>query len=210
VTHLTRQELTRFWRGEAVDRERTLAHLAACDDCGALYGEIVDAEPPPPAAVPPSLLARGRRAFRSADAGPRFAVWRFALPVAVVAAVAVAVTLFPRAAPSPPAAQSPAGVSGVRGGGLQALEPSGATEAPFVFRWTSAVQPSGFAVEVRDASGSTVLRLESRSESLALDAAARATLTPGARYEWRVVALDAEGAELTASGWLPFVLASEP
>jgi hypothetical protein len=208
VTHLTRQELTRFWRGEAADRERTLAHLAECDDCGALYGEIVDAEPPPPEAVPPGLRARGRRVYRSADAGPRFAVWRFALPVAVLAAAAVAVTMIPRQTPSPPAVPSPA--SGLRGTGLVALEPNGELEAPFVFRWSSAVQPASYAVEVRDARGSIVLRQDSRSERHALDAAARARLAPGARYEWRVVALDAEGTELTASRWLPFVLSSGP
>jgi hypothetical protein len=201
MTHLTRDELTRFRRGETGDRERIVAHLAACDECGALYGEVLDAEPPEPAVVSPALVARGRRAFRAGRRRGDARLWRFAVPLAAAAAAVVVALLLPRAREAAP----PDPAAGLRGAGLQALAPAGEVAA-LDFRWTSALHPASFAVEVREPGAAVVLREVVAGESWQPSAAERAAIVAGRAYEWRVVALDAAGEPLTASSWQRFVV----
>ena len=75
TVHLTREELQRWWdHGSPADRDRVVGHLAECDACGALYGEILDAEAPPATeieSVDRSLTDRAYRTYRSPQATPR-------------------------------------------------------------------------------------------------------------------------------------------
>ena len=46
MTHLDREEIVRWWQeGAPSDRHRFVEHLAECDACGALLGEVIDARP---------------------------------------------------------------------------------------------------------------------------------------------------------------------
>ena len=75
VTHLTRDELVR-WRDapHQGDRDRIVLHLAACDDCGALYAELMRTRPATAAA---EVLAPAAFAKAGLKAGPtRPAAWR--------------------------------------------------------------------------------------------------------------------------------------
>jgi hypothetical protein len=203
MSHLTRDELLAFWRTGAGDRDRVVAHLATCDACGALYGELIAEQDAPAAAVAVAeLAARGRAVYagrRSAGRAP----WR--LPAvriaALAAAVLAAILLLPRAPrPSPAADGAPA----LRGVALRALAPAGEAVPPLHFRWASALAATAYRIEVRDGAGRVVLERTTSAVSLAL---ADEALTPGASYAWRVVALDARGEPLSASAWQPFVVA---
>jgi hypothetical protein len=206
MTHLTRDELDAFWRGDATaERERIVGHLAACDACGALYGEVVDADLPPPSTVPRRLLERGRRVYRGGGRRATRGRWRLVVPLAALAAAAVVavVLLEPRRPTAPPAAER---APGVRGTAVVTLAPRG-EGATLDFRWSSAVRPASFAVEVREPDGAAVLRRVVPGESWEPSPAERAAIVPGRAYEWRVVALDAAGEALTASSWQRFSVA---
>ena len=46
MTHLERDEILRWWQeGAPSDRHRIVEHLAECDRCGALFGEVIDTRP---------------------------------------------------------------------------------------------------------------------------------------------------------------------
>lgn len=222
MSHLTREELSRFWAGEPAGRERVIAHLAECDACGALYGEVVDAEPPPPpATVPRGLVARGRRAYRRQNRAPGARWSRAVVPLAAAAAVVLVAVLLRPMPLWEEEREIPAG-SGLRGAGVEAVEPSGETPPSFSFRWSTAIRPQGWSVEVREAgSGRLVLRAPGSGDAgAAAEAGAGGQLepspdelaqfAPGVAYEWRVVALDAAGEALTESAWRRFVVVAAP
>jgi hypothetical protein len=206
VTHLAREELERWWaEGSPADRERIEGHLAECDACGALYGEVIDAGPALPSAAvatDPGLVARGYRAFDSRARGgrmpPRVAVW-----LAAAAAVAI-VALGPLVWRSRPEAD------GIRGSSLQPLAPVGAVVPPLRVQWTSPVETAGYTVEVRDAEQRLLFSLAGAGEEVALPAERLAGLTPGRTYWWTVVAREPSGEEVMRSPPRAFSIVSGP
>lgn len=215
MTHLTREALERFRReGSPAERDRIVAHLAVCDACGALYGEVLDQEPvePTPATAPlaAALRERGYRSYRRNAPGWWSAWWRRPATLAGAAAAAVAVALV-LALPLLRESSRPAPAldqTGVRGSGVQALEPIGEAARPLRFRWSSALDAPRFELEIRDADGRVVAAVTSDREQAELAADDEARLVPGARYTWRVTALDADGEVMAVTEPRSFVVAA--
>ncbi len=194
MTHLSREELKRSWReGPESERERIVSHLAVCDECGALYGELIDvwdlATPKPAAESRPELAARGYRAYRPRRSG------LFSLPPlvwgAAAAALLVALGVFTLRDPSP--RHDP---GGIRGASLQPLSPIGRVDPPIDFRWESPVRAFRYRIEVVDAERRPRIVLYSDVESIALPRERLLELEPGMEYGWFVVALDESGEEI--------------
>jgi hypothetical protein len=207
MTHLSREELARWWReGPESDRERIVSHLAVCDDCGALYGDLIDAQPLPTSLAPetrPDLVARALRAFRL----PRRGLRTFLSPPALAAVAAAAallvaigvVTLRPTADPG-----------GIRGTSLQPLSPIGQARPPVEFRWESPVRASRYRLEVLDAGGGSLFVLFSDAESLSLPEEQFEELEPGREYSWEVVALGPAGEEIMKAPRRSFSVSGSP
>jgi hypothetical protein len=194
MTHLTREELERWWqRGDPADRERVVGHLAACDECGSLYGRVIDGLDPTAADLPEvrrALVRRGVRVYRPARGWWPLPRWVVATAALTGLVVAISVPLL--RTPAAPVTDTPVAV---RGSALQALGPVGLVEAPVTFRWASPVTAASYRVEIRD--GDRVLStLLTGDESVELPAADLARLDPGRTYSWLVVALTAEGDEI--------------
>jgi hypothetical protein len=68
MTHLTRADLTR-WRDapDPADRDRIVLHLAECDECGALYADLMRTRP---AAAGPDELEPAAFMKAGFEAGP--------------------------------------------------------------------------------------------------------------------------------------------
>ena len=201
MTHLTRDELERWRdRGAAGDRDRVLAHLAACEPCRKQYAELVRLPPAPPSRFDPrEFVARGRDAYRES----RLAWWRhpavwIAAP-AVAAAVVVLALLVPR---QPPLVERPAGVRSTE---LAAEAPVGEVRAAGAFKWSSPFAAARYRLVVRDATGATVFTGSAAAEQLTLPAETAARLTPG-RYTWAVEAIDASGSVIAASQLQSFTI----
>jgi hypothetical protein len=207
VTHLAREELERWWtEGRPADRDRIEGHLAACDACGALYGEVIDSLPLPAGLAAGSdqeLAARGLHAFaggqpRALRVPPRAALWAAAAALAAAALV----PLLGRPGPEPP--------DGIRGASLQPLEPLGTVAPPVRFAWASPVRAAGYVVEVRDPQKGLVFSLSSAEPPLDVPPERLARLTPGWIYWWTVIARDASGEEIMRSPPRSFVVVSVP
>lgn len=134
MTHLTRDDFVR-WRDtpNPADRDRIVLHLASCDECGALYAELMRTRP---AAAGPEELEPAAFMKAGAGAGPapqarilRPAAWRrFALPLAAAAVVILGVTTLLRR-----------DSGSFRGGDneVQLSAPSGSVDsAALTFQWT--------------------------------------------------------------------------
>jgi hypothetical protein len=192
MTHLTRDELLR-WRDahDAADRGRIVEHLAECDDCGAMYAELIRTRPAtegPIALDARDFVAAGVAA--GAPSVPRRSWWRapavwIAIP-ATAAAALVLMTVISR--PSIPPLSEP--TSTTRGSALVPLSPAGPVAGRLEFRWTSPFAASRYRIVVRDASGVVVLSHETTEERLVTDDATMRGLPRGA-YTWSVEALDA-------------------
>jgi hypothetical protein len=209
MTHLSREELQRWWEhGHPAERERIVAHLAECDQCGALYGQILDTRPVDGDAQTsaPDLVARARGAYR-ARRRPGF--WS---PGRLVAYGAAAALLPAVAIPAFRNAVLP--VVGdrhdIRGTSLQALDPVGEITPPVRFRWASPIDAPRYAVEVRDAERRLVFSLPSGPDELSLGTDRLAELEPGRQYTWEAIALTAEGEEMVRSTPQSFSVAPSP
>jgi hypothetical protein len=203
VTHLTRDELVRWHEtGSAQDRDRIVGHLAACDDCGRLYGEVLQtspvAVPVPLADAARELAPLGHRAVSG-----RRAFWS---PGRLVAAAAAVVLLGVLA--SPMVSRWTTGEDsdrGVRGTTLQVTSPVGPVVPPLEFQWASPFAASRYRVEVLDASGQVVALATVAAERATWSDFAAPTPAPGA-YTWRVTALDGSGATIAVSNTGAFVV----
>lgn len=211
MSHLTRDELTR-WRDEAppAERDHIVGHLATCDTCGALYAELVRTRPAKHFATklrPADFVARGYRAYAPAKAGAwTFRDWRVWSTVAAAVVVIVTGTLL---TPSVDRGSKPlAGGSEVRGTSIQVLSPIGIVTPPVTFRWSSPVRATTYSLEVRDETQALVHSAKVRAEEAPLPSNLQNGLTPGGRYFWVVVALDAAGEEIMRSAPQAFVLAA--
>jgi hypothetical protein len=207
MTHLTREELQQWWRhGASGARDRIVAHLAECDECGALYGEVIDADPAPlDAAAARDASPRGYSAYRR----PRriFGVdWRV-LAVSGAAAVLLLVAIVP-ALLGPSGRFEPDG-GGIRGTSLQPLAPIGTVAPPVQFRWASPVNAARYVVEVREEGVEQILfTVTSDTESVALPREQLGRLTPGRAYSWVVVAVDRTGTEIMRAAPREFVVST--
>jgi hypothetical protein len=205
MTHLTREELQRWWeRGLAADRDRVVGHLAECDECGRLYADVIDAQPVDAADAPalePAVVARAYRAVSSGAATSRAWSARSLAAYAAAAAVVLAVSI--------PAwriaIERWGGDDGtIRGTSLLALEPSGTAGRPIRFRWASPIDAPSYRIEVRDAQQGLVLTLPTMVLELTLTPDQAGTLLPGRVYTWQVVAATVEGDEIMRSQTLTF------
>jgi len=197
MTHLTRDDLERWLTaGDPRDRERVVGHLASCDECGRLYGEMLEAAPvavaPEHVRLAAELAPAGHRAFdarRSFWLSPRFA-----------AAAAAAVLLGVLAVP-PIVRWASTDDSGVatRGTSLQVLSPVGAISVPPEFRWTSPYAAPRYRVELLDAADRAIGSATVTREQASWSELSRTPPSPGATYRWRVTALDANGAPIASS-----------
>jgi len=198
MSHLTRDELERWWAaGRPEERSRIVGHLAACDDCSALYGDILDTLPVEPAAGAEveRLKRLGYRAYRPerrAGILARRPAWAgLVLAAGLVAAAFLLPVLTRRSAPPQDGA--------VRGTAIQLLSPAGTVRPPVEFRWRSPVSAASFRLEVLDDSGRTVYTSRVAQEHTAVPGALEALLEPGREYRWQVVALDEAGEEIIRS-----------
>jgi hypothetical protein len=186
MTHLTRDDLLR-WRDapSPADRDRIVLHLASCDDCGAVYAELMRTRP---ATAGPEELEPAVFLKAGADAGPapqarinRPTAWRrFAIPLAAAAVLILGVTTLLDRDPG-----------SFRGGDneLQLSAPSGAVDkGALTFQWTalpgtpsqrlliySLDDPSQPAVDARNVT--SPLRLTEEQA---------ARLRPGIDYRWMI------------------------
>jgi hypothetical protein len=208
MTHLSREEL-RLWaaRESPADRERIVGHLAICDECVVLLGEVMDERPvalssTSPAASP-ELITRGYDAYRRTPSTVR-PIGRWA-PLAAAAAIVVAVTatIVWQRSGAPPIPSS----NEIRGSDIQPLSPSGTVDQPLIFRWASPVAATTFLLEIADEGGRLVHAERVPREEAPASAALLARLKPGTRYTWTVVALDARGEPILRSSPQSFTLA---
>lgn len=205
--HLTRDELQRWWtHGAPEDRDRIVGHLAECDACGALYAEVIDAQPVTPLAQPADARLQARAYRIHSTPGHAPAVWWWWPRAALVAAaatflLAIAVPWFRWSGP----------VSwrdgGIRGSTLQPVSPIGTVEPPVRFAWTSPVRASRYEVEVRTSDGRLVARFSTTREQLELTPTEQQRLEPGRRYTWIVAAFVADGEPMLRTPAREFVIA---
>lgn len=212
MTHLTREDLERWWReGAPADRERILSHLAACDECGALYGAVIDAEPVGRDTAPsfPELRPRGYRAHRT---GNRRVGFRWPSPPVLAACAAAAVILIAFIVPAVRESARPVDPvdSAVRGTSLQPLAPIGTVAPPVRFRWASPVEAARYAVEIRDERRELLFVLSTGTESIDLPPDQLARLTPGHTYFWEVAAIGPGDEEIMRGPARLFVVSIGP
>lgn len=210
MTHLTREDIERWWQaGNPAERERVIGHLAECDRCVQLYASVVDELPGAgsPRVAPAEAIPLGRRLYRG-PAAPRRGrpAWRPAYLLAGgLAAVLIAVVVLVPSMREPSALPDTAGVRGTR---VQLLEPAGTVAAPFVFRWASPLAAPRFRLDIDDADGVRVHSETVDGDARGVTDASALGLVSGVEYRWQVVALDANGRELIRSEPQPFVVGS--
>jgi hypothetical protein len=206
MTHLSRDELERWWREDSPgERDRIVGHLAECDECGALYSAVIDAEPisaPSRSEAQADLAARAYRVYR----GPRRAIRSLWSAPTLAAAAVLLIGLGVVALREP----KPDDSSGVRGTSLQPIAPIGRVEPPLEFRWASPVSAARYRVEVRDAERRMLFELTSPVESVALPPARQSELAPGEEYTWEVVALSPGGEEIMRAPASSFSISKGP
>ncbi|MGH9349395.1 MAG: hypothetical protein ACRD26_19265 [Vicinamibacterales bacterium] len=200
MTHLTRDELDRWWRsGQPTDRSRIVGHLAECDECAALYADVIESRPVAATELPDApadLVARAHRLYGRQSGAPR-AQWRWwtvGTAAAAILVAAIAIQLLRQ--PSPRGAASE---RDIRGSVLQLMAPIGTVAPPVHFRWASPVAAERFVVEVRDDDERLVLALSSASEAVPLPEHQRAQLLSGRTYQWQVIAVGPGGDEIMRS-----------
>jgi hypothetical protein len=193
MTHLSLEELERWWReGPETERDRIVGHLAVCDDCGARYGRIVDAQPVAASPAPETKRDLAASAFRVYPR-PRRGLRTLLSPLALAGVAAAAVLLIAIGVATLRPTSDP---GGIRGTSLQPLSPIGQARPPVEFRWESPVRASRYRLEVTDAEGRSLFVLFSERESLPLPRERLEELEPGREYSWEVVALGPSGEEI--------------
>jgi hypothetical protein len=195
MTHLTRADLTR-WRDapDPADRDRIVLHLAECDECGALYADLMRTRP---AAAGPDELEPAAFMKAGFEAGPvpqpttapaiqstspaRSGMWRrVAIPLAAAAVVILGVTTLLRR-----------DSASFRGGdnALQLSAPSGtvATGA-LTFQWTAPPDtPSQrLLVYALDDPSQPAVDAKNVTSPFRLTGEQAARLRPGTDYRWMI------------------------
>jgi hypothetical protein len=207
VTHLAKDDLLRWRdRGEETERARVVGHLAVCDECGAVYAEMLRTRPldePVPVGISPETAALRARGYAARAGHARFRPRPLAAAVAFVAAGGV--LLFTRGSSDRPTA----GGATVRGTELVPLAPAEQAAWPLEFRWASPLAAAVYRVDVLAPGGALIHTMRTRERSAA-DPALRTLLEPGRRYTWTVTALREDGREVMRSQPRPFVVASAP
>lgn len=216
MTHLTREELVR-WRdqGLAADRDRIVGHLAACGECAAMYAELVRTAPadePATSLHAGDFVNRGYRARRRGGLVDALAAplrsWRpLTIAAAGAAAALLLVMLLPDARRRLQSEHIDPEQAGIRGGSLELVAPVGPGSVPAEFRWRSPIEAASYRVDVFDDQGTLMYAIAAATERAAVTAELRGVLTAGARYRWKVTALDDLGAAITSSELQTFVVA---
>jgi hypothetical protein len=182
MTHLTRDELV-GWRDapNPAERDRIVLHVAGCDECGAVYAELMRTRPAvagPEALEPAAFMAAG------AGAGPvlhRAVSWRrVAIPLAAAAVLIVGVTTLLRREPA-----------SYRGGdqALRLSVPSGTVDrGTLTFEWIA--QPGTpsqrLVIYSLDDPSQPVIDAKNVNSPLRLTREQLARLRPGIDYRWMV------------------------
>ena len=197
MTHLSRNELER-WRdqGRAEDRERVLAHLAACKPCTDAYAELLRGAPAmttPTHFDPADFVTRGYAARRKTTgwftAFQSWNVWVAALGAAAL--VVVVVSLGPR----------PGSESGdaIRGAQIELASPSEMAAAPSELQWRSGIAAPAFHIALVDPRGAVVFETDVSAPRVTLPGEVRARMLPGSAYTWKISALDREKRTITSA-----------
>jgi anti-sigma factor RsiW len=207
MTHFTDAELMRWSdRGPGSDRDRVMAHVAACGACAARYA----------AAVRTRALADGEahaediHAFTEAGRrivppSPRVVPFRqrvawIAIPLAAAAGIVIAVAVSRRDV-VPRSDTAPV----LRGGTLHTIAPSGETTTDARFEWASGASAARYKITVGAPAG-PIYTFIARSSPAAMPDQLRSLLVPGTQYWWTVTALDAGGRVFLVAERRPFTI----
>jgi hypothetical protein len=177
MTHFTDIELHRWSQsGPGPDRERIVAHLAACADCARRHAAAIRNRPlqAEPAADAQEFAAAGRRV-------PKRGRWVAPLAAAAVLVIAVAIPIAMRR-------ENTANELHLRGGAI-VTSTSGSDLV-----WSSGISAPRYRIEIADASGTIFSSLTDRTRM-----PRPPQLKPGVQYWWTVTALDAQGRPIMAS-----------
>jgi hypothetical protein len=201
MAHVMREEMLR-WRdqGRPEDRERMLTHLASCPSCAREYAEIIRTAPVVP--VPQhfdagDFVKRGYavRATTASQARQGWLVswkmWAGVLSAAAVLTLVVSTGLVP--------VPGSGGGGTTRGASIELVTPEPSATAPAVLEWRSGLVPERFRVELTDASGTVLYRVDTTETNLVLPEEIRRQLVPGGSYQYTVAALDADGEVITSA-----------
>lgn len=192
MTHLSDHELQRWREGHTADRDRIVAHVAACDACGGRLAELVRTAP---ASGPASTFDPA--SFRDAGlqtgqwrAGARRGPWRYIPVAAAAAAVIVAVVYF-----------GPARRDAVTRGGADAVrlvQPSGTVDATtLTFTWAGPEGPYGLRVFDPGNITEPVIARDAATTGYQPSPEERARLRAGVSYRWFV---ESESGQTSAAG----------
>jgi len=200
MTHFRDAELRQWSRsGPGADRDRVVAHVAACATCAAAYADAMRAASlaPIPVVEPDEVADFVKVGYqvpsRSADAGRS---WRRRTLIALAAAAAliVAVTV-----PYLRDTREARDAITVRGDAIQALAPIGSVERGTEFRWSATAAAARYRLDIGDTTG-VLFAVTTTATSARLPAAGGPALIPGTDYWWMVTALDATNREVASSG----------
>lgn len=136
------------------------------------------------------------------EPGKSASMWRWALPIAAVAVLAVGLTLVNRnvrSAVAPGVEADPGGT--VRGTEIQITAPAGAVGTIREFAWQSPIRAERYRVIVRR--GSTVV-WQTETTSLSAPPPPAGVIQRDVQYEWQVEAIDREGTVRMTSPPQPF------
>lgn len=182
MTHLTRDELV-GWRDapNPADRDRIILHLAGCDECGALYANLMRTRP---AAAGPEALQTAAFIEAGTRAGPvRLRVVslpRVLIPLAAAAIVILGVTTLLKRQPT-----------SFRGADHEVtlVAPSGTVDpGALTFQWTA---PPGtpsqrLLIYALDEPSQPIVDAKNVTSPLRLTGEQTARLRPGIDYRWMV------------------------
>jgi hypothetical protein len=208
MTHFTDAELIR-WRdtGPGPDRDRVLAHVAACAPCAARYAAAIRVRPLAADAASTTPDEARRFAQEGARIGTpparvlplRRGALLIGAPLAAAALLVLAISLRGRSTPGGDATPV------FRGTAVHALAPQGAVAAEPRFEWSSGVAASRYRIDVGDATG-VVASTEAPASPAPWPGAWTARLKPAVPYWWTVTAVDAEGRPVATSERRTFTL----
>ncbi len=189
MTHLTRDDLM-HWRDapNPADRDRIILHLAECDECGAVYAELMRTRPvsAEPEELEPSVFMKAGAGIGPAPPAVTVpsgssAMWRrIGVPLAAAAVLILGIATLMRP-----------GEDSFRGGGpdMQLSAPSGTVDqGALTFEWSA---PSGapsqrLLVYALDDPSQPVVDAKSVSSPLRLTGEQAARLRPGIDYRWMI------------------------
>lgn len=195
MMHLSADELRRWRDGEAEgDRSRIVAHLAACDTCGARYAEMARTRPagaPPARFVPADFVLRGEQVF-APPVRSRVGITRWAPAFGATLIVVLGLGYFLGRDIVDPVA--------VYRGGAKAVElvrpiDTRVPASELVFEWRANERQGPFRLRVIDlaAADTPVIDRENVRSGYRPSDAERQRLKPGVTYRWFVEFRSASG-----------------